>query len=273
MAYWREQLSDVPAVLALPASPVRPDAVGDDGARIPVRLSGLLTGTIKALARRNGLTPFVVLSRFSRSFWHGSPVTAISSSAHRWPIAKCRRSGGSLERHPCFAYAVGVNLPPMSREKPFRNDLDRVRAVRERLTIAGTVVAHADGDSRDLFPVAIGQEEGRALRDWVHNESALRTLETGLGFAISTLFIIEGLLANGRSGSMSPPTPTSASGCRCTRRRTSASGFRYWKRPVSATRRVLPRGVADRTPAPTHRGQGVRPRLRRWEPQVRRRVP
>lgn len=88
----------------------------------------------------------------------------------------------------------------MSREKPFRNDLDRVRAVRERLTIAGTVVAHADGDSRDLFPVAIGQEEGRALRDWVHNESALRTLETGLGFAISTLFIIEGLLANGRSG-------------------------------------------------------------------------
>ncbi|HET7869628.1 MAG TPA: class I SAM-dependent methyltransferase [Actinomycetota bacterium] len=78
--------------------------------------------------------------------------------------------------------------------------VERVRAVRERLIAAGTVLAHADGVSRDLFPVAIGPEEGRALRDWVGNEGAVRTLETGLGFAISTLFIIEGLLANGRSG-------------------------------------------------------------------------
>lgn len=77
---------------------------------------------------------------------------------------------------------------------------DRVRAVRERLIAASTVVADADGGSRDLFPVAIGPEEGGALRDWVRHEGAVRTLETGLGFAISTLFIIEGLLANGRSG-------------------------------------------------------------------------
>ena len=78
--------------------------------------------------------------------------------------------------------------------------VEGVRAVRERLIAAGTVVAHADGVSRDLFPVAIGPEEGHALRDWVRHEGAVRTLETGLGFAISTLFIIEGLLANGRSG-------------------------------------------------------------------------
>jgi predicted O-methyltransferase YrrM len=78
--------------------------------------------------------------------------------------------------------------------------IERVRSVREGLIAAGTVVAHADGSSRDLFPVAIGPEEGRALRGWVRNEGAVRTLETGLGFAISTLFIIEGLLANGRSG-------------------------------------------------------------------------
>jgi predicted O-methyltransferase YrrM len=77
---------------------------------------------------------------------------------------------------------------------------ERVRAVREHLMATGTVVADADGRTRDLFPVAIGPEGGRALRGWVQNEGAQRTLETGLGFAVSTLFIIEGLLANGRSG-------------------------------------------------------------------------
>ena len=49
----------------------------------------------------------------------------------------------------------------------------------------------------ELFPVAIGVEEGLALRDWVRRERALRTLETGLGYAVSTLFILEALLENG----------------------------------------------------------------------------
>ncbi len=73
-----------------------------------------------------------------------------------------------------------------------------MRAVRERLFAAGSVVA--DGREQDLFPVAIGLEEGLALRDWVRREDARRTLETGLGFAISTLFICEGLLEHGRDG-------------------------------------------------------------------------
>jgi predicted O-methyltransferase YrrM len=75
--------------------------------------------------------------------------------------------------------------------------VERVREVRETLFATGAVVARADGHSRELFPVAIGIEEGLALRDWVRKEHALRTLETGLGFAVSTLFICEGLLANG----------------------------------------------------------------------------
>ena len=45
--------------------------------------------------------------------------------------------------------------------------------------------------------VAIGPDEGAALRDRVRSEGALRTLETGLGYAVSTLFICEALLANG----------------------------------------------------------------------------
>jgi predicted O-methyltransferase YrrM len=77
---------------------------------------------------------------------------------------------------------------------------ERVREVRERLFAAGTVVARADGVPRELFPVAIGLEEGLSLRDWVRKEGALATLETGLGYAISTLFICEALLVNGPGG-------------------------------------------------------------------------
>ena len=54
--------------------------------------------------------------------------------------------------------------------------------------------------ARKLTPVAIGPAEGAALRDRVRKEQALRTLETGLGFAVSTLFICEGLIANGPGG-------------------------------------------------------------------------
>jgi predicted O-methyltransferase YrrM len=74
--------------------------------------------------------------------------------------------------------------------------LERVRAVRERLLASGKVIAEADGRSRELFPVAIGPDEGAALHDWVRRERAVRTLECGLGFAISTLFIVEALLEN-----------------------------------------------------------------------------
>ena len=48
--------------------------------------------------------------------------------------------------------------------------------------------------------MAIGPDEGAALRAWVRREGALRTIETGLGDAVSTLFICEGLVANGPEG-------------------------------------------------------------------------
>ena len=51
--------------------------------------------------------------------------------------------------------------------------------------------------SEEILPVAIGLEEGLVLRDWVRREEARTTLEAGLGYAVSTLFICEGLLANG----------------------------------------------------------------------------
>jgi predicted O-methyltransferase YrrM len=81
-----------------------------------------------------------------------------------------------------------------------RASADDVREFRERLVAEGSVVAKTDRRSRALFPVAIRPEEGEALLAWVKSERAHQTLEAGLGFGISTLFICEGLLANGADG-------------------------------------------------------------------------
>src|SRR5438128_4350661 len=89
---------------------------------------------------------------------------------------------------------------------------ERVREVRDRLVTTGRVAARGDGRSRELFPVAIGVEEGSALCDWVRREGAARTLGTGLGFAISTLFICEGLLENGPDGRHVAADPYQLSG-------------------------------------------------------------
>src|SRR5829696_3909992 len=75
--------------------------------------------------------------------------------------------------------------------------LRQVRWVLERLVQDGTVVARSDGTVHDLFPVAVGAAEGEALRELVVHERATRTIEIGLGYGISALFICEGLLSSG----------------------------------------------------------------------------
>ena len=54
-----------------------------------------------------------------------------------------------------------------------------------------------DGTVHRLFPVAISAEEGRELRDWVVREHAKSTIEVGLAYGVSALFICEGLVING----------------------------------------------------------------------------
>jgi predicted O-methyltransferase YrrM len=73
----------------------------------------------------------------------------------------------------------------------------RVRDVIDHLVREGTAVARSDGTVHDLFPVAVSAAEGEAVRTWVTREEATRTIEIGLGYGISALFICEGLLANG----------------------------------------------------------------------------
>jgi predicted O-methyltransferase YrrM len=72
-----------------------------------------------------------------------------------------------------------------------------VRQVIERLVRDGTVAARSDGTVHRLFPVAVGAAEGEALREWVSREGATRTVEIGLGYGISALFVCEGLLRSG----------------------------------------------------------------------------
>jgi predicted O-methyltransferase YrrM len=82
---------------------------------------------------------------------------------------------------------------PQDRESA----LGRVRRLRERLLRDGEVVSRADGTTRRLAPLAVSPAEGEALRGWVLRERATRTIEVGLGYGISALFVCEGLLANG----------------------------------------------------------------------------
>ena len=83
---------------------------------------------------------------------------------------------------------------------PARN-ASRVRDVLERLRLEDTVVC-PDGSAHDLFPVAIPAAEGEALRKYVIHEGASQTLEVGLGYAVSTLYICDGLIQSGHGGAM-----------------------------------------------------------------------
>ncbi len=93
----------------------------------------------------------------------------------------------------------------------------KVRVVIERLVRDGTVVASSDDSVHDLFPVAVSVDEGEALRGWVIREAATHTIEVGLGYGLSALFICEGLLANGnatvRHVAIDPYQDTRFSGC------------------------------------------------------------
>ena len=71
-----------------------------------------------------------------------------------------------------------------------------VHRVIERLVRDGTVTSKA-GKAHSVFPVAVNAAEGEALERWVTRERAMRTVEVGLGYGVSTLFICAGLLANG----------------------------------------------------------------------------
>jgi predicted O-methyltransferase YrrM len=75
----------------------------------------------------------------------------------------------------------------------------QVRSVIDRLVRDGTTVAREDGSRDELFPIAIPPALGEVLGDRVRREDAKRTIEIGLGYGISALYICEALVANGHA--------------------------------------------------------------------------
>ncbi|MET0401504.1 MAG: amino acid adenylation domain-containing protein, partial [Cystobacter sp.] len=61
LAYWTQRLSGAPAALELPHDRPRPAVLSSQGATVPVRLPRELMEGVKALAQREGATPFMVL--------------------------------------------------------------------------------------------------------------------------------------------------------------------------------------------------------------------
>lgn len=89
-----------------------------------------------------------------------------------------------------------VSVDPASTTDRSRQ---QVRRVIERLVSDGTAVG-SDGRVHELFPVAVSPVEGEALRAWVGRERARQTIEIGLGYGISALFVCEALVAAGDAG-------------------------------------------------------------------------
>lgn len=77
--------------------------------------------------------------------------------------------------------------------------IERVRDMSDRMFNERKVKARVDGSVRNIYPTGVTRAEGDALRKWVMRANAATTVETGLGYGLSTLFICEGLLANGHS--------------------------------------------------------------------------
>lgn len=61
LAYWQRSLSGAPALLALPTDRARPPKQSHIGAEVGIDLGAALSEQVEALARTQGVTPFVVL--------------------------------------------------------------------------------------------------------------------------------------------------------------------------------------------------------------------
>ena len=78
-----------------------------------------------------------------------------------------------------------------------RPETEEVQRVIDRAR-GGTATARSDGTTHALFPIAIDPREGEALSAWVMRERAAASIEIGLGYGISALFMFRGLLSGER---------------------------------------------------------------------------
>jgi len=82
--------------------------------------------------------------------------------------------------------------------KPKGQETVRLRKFIERLYGEG-IVRGEDGTQHSISPASITPDRGAFIRDICISEGATRTLEIGMAWGMSTLFILEALLQNGAS--------------------------------------------------------------------------
>ncbi len=75
--------------------------------------------------------------------------------------------------------------------------VQQVRAVIESLDRERSTPINTGNAKPDFRTVTITSAEGEALRRWARSENASHTIEIGLAFGFSALYICEGLLLNG----------------------------------------------------------------------------
>jgi amino acid adenylation domain-containing protein len=89
LAFWRRRLGEDPAPLELPTDRPQPPRRSFAGASLPFRLTGGLTGRLRALARQRQVTPFVLLLAAFQALlhrWSGQPAVQIGA-----PVANRQR--------------------------------------------------------------------------------------------------------------------------------------------------------------------------------------
>jgi len=85
----------------------------------------------------------------------------------------------------------------LGTENKLAGSAARIRSIIDRLIADGSMIAEADGSTHDVRAVAISAGEGEALKRWVLREKASKTIEIGLAYGVSALYICEGLIESG----------------------------------------------------------------------------
>ncbi|MBZ4423326.1 non-ribosomal peptide synthetase, partial [Myxococcus sp. RHSTA-1-4] len=123
LAWWRGQLADAPAALELPTDRPYPAVPSRRGASVPVSLAGPVAEALEALARREGVTPFMLLlAGFQTLLARYSGQDDISVGS---PIAGRNRS----ETESLIGFFVNTLAlrTRVGREQTFRELLAKVR--------------------------------------------------------------------------------------------------------------------------------------------------
>ena len=124
LQYWEQRLTGAPATLDLPFDRPRPAAQSHRGATLAFRMPADRADAVKALGRREGATPAMVLLAAFKTLLHR--YTGVTDIVVGSPIAN--RGRVELENVVGFFINTQVLRTDLSGEPTFRETLARVRA-------------------------------------------------------------------------------------------------------------------------------------------------